>query len=133
MNNVIWGLAVQYKKKKKTFDEYEKSEFKRWLSTFGKEVKSERGDWFGENMDKDERARERAVGKVKRALVMAREGRTDIYRDFRRGLVYVGDEVVAKWDEMFKVIMFQGEGRKIRETYKQLMEEGRREEDNFSE
>ena len=47
--------------------------------------------------------------------------------------MYVWREVVAKWDEMFKVMMFQGEGKGIRETYKQLMKEGRREEDRFSE
>jgi hypothetical protein len=47
--------------------------------------------------------------------------------------VYVGREVVAKWDEMFKLMMFQGEGKEIRETYKQLMKERSREEDQFSE
>ena len=116
------------------FDAYEnKQEFKRWLQTYGEEVKRERGIWFGENVDKDARARERAVGKVKRALMMARDGRNDVYRDFRRGVVYVGDEVVAKWDEMFKMMMFRGEGKEIRDTYKRLMEDGRREEDQFSE
>ena len=116
------------------FDAYEnKQEFKRWLQTYGEEVKRERGIWFGENVDKDARARERAVGKVKRALMMARDGRNDVYRDFRRGVVYVGDEVVAKWDEMFKMMMFRGEGKEIRDAYKRLMEEGKREEDHFSE
>jgi hypothetical protein len=82
-------------------DAYEnKKEFKRWLQTYGEEVKRERGMWFGENVDKDARARERAARKVKRALLMARDGRNDVYRDFRR---YVGDEVVAKLDEMFTV------------------------------
>ena len=85
--------------------------------------------WFGENVDKDARARERAVGKVKRALLLAKDGRNDVYRDFRRGVVYVGDEVVAKWDEMLKMMMFRGEGKEIRDTYKRLMEEGRGEED----
>ena len=116
------------------FDTYEnKQEFKRWLQTHGEEVKKERGLWFGENVDKDARARERAVGKVKRALLLAREGRTDVYRDFRRGMVYVGDEVVAKWDETGKMMTFRGEGKEIRGTYKKLMEEGKREEDQFSE
>ena len=116
------------------FDAYEnKQEFKRWLQTYGEQVKRERGIWFGENVDKDARARERAVGKVKRALMMATDGRNDVYRDFRRGVVYVGDEVVAKWDEMFKMMMFRGEGKEIRDTYKKLMEEGKREEDQFSE
>ena len=103
------------------------------MKTHGDEVKKERGMWFGEDMDKDSRARERAVGKVKRALDMAREARTDVYRDFRRGMVYVGDEVVAKWDEKSKMMMFRGEGREIRVAYKSLMEEGKREEDHFGE
>ena len=70
---------------------------------------------------------------MKRALLLAREGRKDVYRDFRRGLVYVGDEVVAKWDVTGKMMTFSGEGKEIRETYKKLMEEGRREEAQFSE
>ena len=77
--------------------------------------------------------RERAVGKVKRALMLSREGRTDVYRDFRRGVVYVGNEIVAKWDEERKVMTFTGEGKKIRDTFKRMMEEGRREDDAFSE
>ena len=116
------------------FDEYEnKQEFKLWLQAHGEEVKNEQGLWFGENVDKDARARERAVGKVKRALLLAREGRTDVYRDFRRGMVYVGDEVVAKWDEGLKMMLFRGEGKGIRDTYKKLMEQGTREEEHFSE
>ena len=116
------------------FDAYwNKLEFKRWLQTYGEEMTGESGIWFGENMDKDARARERAVGKVKRALLMAKERRTDVYRDFRRGMVYVGDEVVARWDEMSKMMTFRGEGKDIRETYQKLMEEGRREQDHFSE
>jgi hypothetical protein len=116
------------------FDSYEnKQEFKHWLQTHGEEVKRERGIWFGDNADADTRARERAVGKVKRALFLAREARTDVYRDYRRGMVYVGDEVVAKWDGMAKMMTFRGEGREIRGTYKKLMEEGKRDEDPFSE
>ena len=90
--------------------------------------------WFGgDNVDAGARARERAVGKVKKALLLAKEERKDIYRDYRRGIVYVGDEVVAKWDEMSKVMMFRGEGREIRDSYKSLMGQGKREEDQFSE
>ncbi len=103
------------------------------MERYGQEVKKERGMWFGENIDKDARARERAVGKVKRALLMEREGRTDVYRDFKRGTVYVGHDLVARWDEMSKVMMFTGAGKGIKATYKQLMEEGRREEETFSE
>ncbi len=44
------------------FDAYEnKQDFKRWLQTYGEEVKREKWIWFGENVDKDARARERAA------------------------------------------------------------------------
>ena len=47
--------------------------------------------------------------------------------------MYVGDEVVARWDETLKVMIFRGDGKEIRESYKRLLEEGKREEDGFSE
>ena len=115
------------------FDEQKhKRDFKHWLEAHGGEVKAAKGIWFGDNMDQDARARERAVGKVIKSLMLARAGRTDVFRDYRRGMVYVGREVVAKWDVKSKVMMFQGEGKSIRGTYKHLMEEGRREADAFS-
>ena len=40
---------------------------------------------------------------------------------------------MAKWDENSKVMLFDGEGRQVRDTYKKLLEEGRREEEDFSE
>ena len=40
---------------------------------------------------------------------------------------------MAKWDEMFKMMMFRREGKEIRDTYKRLMEEGKRKKDQFSE
>ena len=70
---------------------------------------------------------------MKSALFMARERRTDVCRDYRRGMVYVRDEVVAQWDEIRKVMTFRGEGKDIKETYRKLREEGKREEDHFSE
>ena len=45
----------------------------------------------------------------------------------------MGDDEVARWDVMSNIMMFRGEGKEIRETYKKLMEEGKREEDHFSE
>ena len=58
------------------FDTYEnKRDFEHWLKTHGDEVKKEREMWFGENLDRDARARERAVGKVKETLFLASEGR----------------------------------------------------------
>ena len=103
------------------------------MQRYSEEVKKLRGIWFGENLDEDSRALVRAVGKVKRASFSAREGRTDVYRDFKRGMAYVGDEAVAKWDEMSKIMMFRGEGKQLRDAYKKLMQEGNREEDHFSE
>ena len=103
------------------------------MQAHGEKVTQGKGIWFGENIDKDARARERAVGKVKRALFLANERRNDVYRDFRRGIVYGGDEVVARWDETSKAMLFGGKGKEIRESYKRLMEEGKREEDQFSE
>ena len=116
------------------FDDSEKKrEFKLWLGRNGEEVKKERGIWFGDNINRDARARERAVGKVKMALMKAREERTDVYSDYNRGLVYVGDEVVAKLDAEIRVMTFAGEGKEIRTKYKELMDEGRREQSEFSE
>ena len=45
----------------------------------------------------------------------------------------MGNEIVAKWDEERKVMTFTEEGEKIRDTFKRMMEEGRREGDAFSE
>ena len=53
---------------------------------------------------------ERAVGKVVKALRLAKDGRADIQRDYRQGKVYVGSVMVAKWDDMLNVMMFAGEG-----------------------
>ena len=41
--------------------------------------------------------------------------------------------MVAKWDEMSKMMIFRGEGKEIRDTYKRLMAEGNSDEDHFSE
>ena len=38
-----------------------------------------------------------AVGKLKKALMLNRTGRTDVERDYQRGFVYIGSEDVAKW------------------------------------
>ena len=70
------------------FEEHEdKQDLERWLETYAEEVKREKDIWFGENIDKDARARERAVGKLKRALMLGKPARNDVNRDFRHGLV----------------------------------------------
>ena len=107
------------------FDNYDdKQQFKRWLGKYGSEVKKDRGMWFGDNIDKDASTKERAVGKVKRALMSVREDRTDIYRDFVLGVVYVGDDVVARWDRMSNVMTFRGEGKTLKINIKSWSRRG---------
>ena len=116
------------------FDQYEqKQEFKKWLSWHGKEVKRERGIWFGDNVDKRTWDREIAVGSVVKALMMAREGRNDVYRDYKQGKVWVGNELVARWDGTSDVMHFRREGKDMRAAYKALRVREGREEDEFSE
>ena len=116
------------------FDKYEtKQEFKKWLSWNGKEVKQERGMWFGDNVDKRSRDREVAVGLVMKALMGAKEGRKDVYRDYRQGKVWVGNELVSKWEDDSQVMTFRGEGKDIRGAYKSSKVGWLREEDEFSE
>ena len=117
------------------FDQYEnKQEFKKWLAEHGKEVKGEKGMWFGDNVDKKTRDKEVAVGLVVKALMAAKEGRRDVYRDYKQGKVWVGNVVVAKWEDDSQVMTFRGEGKVIRVAYKASKVGGwRGEEDEFSE
>ena len=88
---------------------------------------------FGHNINRDSRARERAVGNVKKALMLATDRRTNVYWDYAQGLAFVGDEIVAKWNGEFKPTMFSGEGTNIRDKYKEFIADGNREEGDFSE
>ena len=73
------------------------------------------------------------MGKVKKALMMVRHGRSDVDRDFDQGKVWVkataGSELVARWDEESRKMQFRGEGKQIKEQYEKLMAEKRREEE----
>ena len=82
--------------------------------------------WFADNIDKDLWKREQVVRRPKQALMMAREGRGDVERDYKQGEVYWGEEMDAKLNDI------RGEGRVIRETYKKLMMQSRGEEDYVS-
>ena len=62
--------------------------------------------WFGDNVDKKSRDREVAVGLVVKALMGAKEGRKDVYRDYKQGKVWVGNELVSKWEDDSKVMTF---------------------------
>ena len=46
----------------------------------------------------EEQAKGRARSKVKRALMKAKPGRTDVQMDRPVGEVYVGRQTVARWD-----------------------------------
>ena len=115
------------------FETYEhKQGFKRWLEQWGDGVKEERGIWFGDNLDKDASERARAVGKVKKALMLAKNGRSDVDRCFDQGKVWVGRELVARWDDESKRMQFRGEGKQVKEQYEKLLMERRGEEEVFS-
>jgi hypothetical protein len=111
---------------------HQKQEFKKWVEKYGGQVKAEKNWWFGDNVDKEARERERAVGKVKKALMKVREARTDVERDYRRGRVWVGRELVAQWDDMFKAMQFRGEGKTIKTEYERMMKEERAAVEKFS-
>eukprot|EP00973_Karenia_brevis_P037945 5232952-Karenia_brevis.AAC.1 len=49
------------------------------------------------DLDKDEKDKRRAVGKVKRALMEAKSDRNDVTALRPQGEVWIGDERVAKW------------------------------------
>ena len=116
------------------FEQYEsKQEFKKWLSQHGEEVRRERWMWFGDNADKRTRDKEIAVGLVVKALKMAREGRDDVYRDYKHGKVWVGNELVARWDGRSDVMHFRREGKDIRAAYKAMKGREGRDEEEFSE
>ena len=76
------------------------------------------------------------MGKVKKALMMVRDGRSDVDGDFDQGKVWVkttaGSELVARWDEESRKMQFGGEGKQIKEQYEKLIAEKRWEEEVFS-
>ena len=51
------------------------------------------------NVEKEQRILEVATGKVKKALCLKRENRKDVTNEWRRGRVYAGRELVAKWED----------------------------------
>jgi hypothetical protein len=56
-----------------------------------------------------------------------------VYRDYKQGKVWVGNELVSKWEDDSKVMTFRGEGKDIRGAYKSSKAGWWREEDEFSE
>ena len=102
-------------------DHQEKRRFKGWLMDNGRRVYSQNGLWFGSNVGKDAREKKRAVGKTKKALMKEWEGRRDVERDFRRGRVWAGRELVAEWDVMSWRMKFRGTGTGIQAEYERMM------------
>ena len=111
----------------------EKVGFKKMLAEKGStdSAWSKAGLWIGDNVDKEVRLRETAVGKVARALHEKGGGkkgaggkgkRTDITVDWRRGRVYVGREEVASWTGA-RGLMLSGEALKLKSRIKELLAE----------
>ena len=84
-----------------------KSKFKEWLGENQHRLAALK-IWVNDNIEKERREKEIIVGKIKKALCMKQEGRTDVICDWRWGRVYVGRELVAKW-EQDKVKLMKGE------------------------
>ena len=88
-----------------------KKAFKQWLVTEeGKGVMLGAGAgiepaWAGDNLDKRERDRRRALGKVKKALSQVAGTNFGIDVDYKRGKVYKGKEVVAKFDDDGRLVL----------------------------
>ena len=100
----------------------EKRKFKLWLADHKPDMKYKGIDIFAEdNEDKEENDKKTAVGKVIRALYMAREGRKDITRTYDGGQVWVGQKIVAKWRN--GAMDFKGEGLAIKDSYLKLLDE----------
>ena len=85
---------------------------------------------ISDNLPKEDRARERAVGKVKRALMEVDEDRVDVVVDYASGEVWVGEERVAKWTG--DGLKTKGEALSLKDRIDSLMAE-RRPQDELSE
>ena len=64
---------------------------------------------MNDNLEKERREKEVVVGQVQKALCLESEGRTDVICDWRWGRVYVGREMVAKWEDD-NLQLLRGEG-----------------------
>ena len=63
----------------------------------------------------------RAVAKVKRALMEAKEDRTDVRVDRQHGLVYIDKKTVASWNG--EKILLKGEALLLKENMEELIAE----------
>lgn len=78
----------------------EKIQFKQWLGEKRQTLKA-KGIYVSDNVDKDTRIKEIVTGKVAKALHDANGGkkRQDLTVDWRRGVLFLGKEEVARWEE----------------------------------
>ena len=111
----------------------QKSEFKKWLAKETEVIKCKglHDLRIGDNEDKEQQARGRAVSKVKRALMEARANRTDLDVDRRAGEVFIGTERVAKW--VGDHLRLKGEALTVKSKIDQLLKEKRLARDELSE
>ena len=70
---------------------------------------------------------EAVVGKVVKALREMRQGRTDVDRDYRKGTVCVGKEIVAQWEG--GRMRLRGEAKTLKSRIDELVNEKREKEE----
>ena len=100
----------------------QKRKFKVWLGKNRQEISyGDKGLFVEDNVGKESRDRKEAIGKVVKALYLAKEGRTDVTRDYNKGVVWVNQEVAAKWRD--GKMIFKREGLNIETKYNDLMKE----------
>ena len=104
-----------------------------WLGDLTEDVKydSEHKFSFGDNEDKQQQAKSRAIGKVKRALCELRESRVDVVADRKAGEVWIGSERVAKWKD--DKLRLKGEALQVKARIDTLIAEKRKPGDSLSE
>ena len=98
-----------------------KSKLKEWLGKNQHRIRS-MGIWVGDNLGKSVRLKKTVTGKVKRALCEVKENRDDVTNDWRRGQVWVGTDLVAKWEDD-KMLLLSREVIQVRERIVQLMKD----------
>ena len=114
----------------------EKVRFKKWLGSL-KEPLKKNGKKLrvGDNEEKEERTKGRAIAKVARALYENKKGRQDITTDYFNHEVYVniGDRQKLVACFVGETLKLKGEALELKEKIQQLVDEKRQAEDSASE
>ena len=107
----------------------EKLRFKKWLGSH-KEPLQKDGKKLrvGDNEDKEDRTKGRAIAKVARALYEAKEGRKDITPDYMNHEVYMLNGTVWKRVAYFEDgnLKLKGEAFELKEKIQTLIDEKRK-------